>query len=115
MSGEIRQWAQDMSSASSRVGPLIEAVTRKTAADIERSAKIRTPVRTGNLRNSIGHTIETGPGSIEAEIGPTAAYGIYVEKGTSKNQHPQPFMAPAFDEHQPKLQEALGSIIERSL
>ena len=114
MSGEIRQWAQDMSSASSRVGPLIEAVTRKTAADIEWSAKIRAAVRTGNLRNSIGHTIETGPGSIEAEIGPTAAYGIYVEKGTSR-QAPQPFMAPAYDEHQPKLQEALGSIIERSL
>ena len=111
---EIRRWAEDVTAASSRVGPLVETVTQKVAADIERTGKLNAPYRTGNLKNSIGHTIDRGDGYIEAEVGPTAAYGYYVEEGTSR-QAPQPYMGPAFDMHHPKLQQALEAIVERSM
>lgn len=104
-----------LSSAGRRVGRQAAALTRATAARIERDAKLACPVDTGFLRNSIGTTI-TGDGRggiVSATVGPTADYAGYVEFGTSR-QRPQPFMNPAADRHTPGWLagiEALGGTV----
>jgi HK97 gp10 family phage protein len=78
----------------------------KTAADIEADAKSFVPVDTGNLRASISRTVS----GLVAEIGPTAAYGAYVEFGTSR-QGPAAYMGPAFDRRAGGLEQALAQIV----
>lgn len=100
-----------LGSLAPRVGPLASAAVRKTAHDIEATAKELCPVDTGNLRNSISTTV-TGDGrygAVEAEIGPTADYGAYVEFGTSR-QAPAAYMGPALDRHGYQLDAALGQL-----
>ena len=77
----------------------------KTAYDIEADAKAFCPVDTGNLQGSIGsspigQSRGLEPGDLDAEIGPTAEYGEYVEGGTAR-QAPQAYMGPAFDRRAP--------------
>ena len=82
-----------------------------TTAKIVRSAKINAPVDTGNLRASISSTI-TGDGrngTMRAEIGPTAEYGIYPEVGTSR-MAARPYLYPAVDQHAPGYYAALEHI-----
>lgn len=98
-------------------GKLVQTVVRKTARDIAADAKSIAPVDTGNLRGSIGHsdlrTIGSTSGSAEAEIGPTANYGVYVELGTSR-MAAQPFMGPALDRRAGPFEQALAIIAERA-
>lgn len=90
------------------------AATSKTAHDIERDAKVMSPVDTGNLRSSIGTSIAGSPstGTVSAEIGPTAHYGLYVEAGTSR-MAAQPYLYPAADRHLEtwyRVMERLGEL-----
>lgn len=107
----VREWAADLRSSSGRVGAAASLAVRKTAADVERDAKINAPVDTGALKNSIGTTL-TGDGrhgSMTATIGPTVNYGIFVELGTSK-MGAQPYLFPAADRHAPTFLAALAQI-----
>lgn len=87
------------------------AATRKTAHDIERDAKVMSPVDTGNLRSSIGTNIAGNPaqGTVSAEIGPTAHYGLYVETGTSR-MAAQPYLYPAADRHLETWYRVMGQL-----
>lgn len=108
---ELNSLAVSLESASGQVGHRASQVIRKTAADIEATAKQFAPVDTGALRNSIGHDI-TGDGrfgQVEAEIGPTVEYGAYVEFGTSR-QAPAAYMGPALDRHTPGFVAALEQL-----
>jgi HK97 gp10 family phage protein len=113
---ELRDLAGDLKKGAAKVDELAPVVVKKSASDIEATAKINAPVDTGNLRSSILADIA----GLVAEIGPTAEYGGYVEYGTSNEDETpkmaaQPYMGPAFEKHAPAFEKALGQIGEKIL
>lgn len=109
---ELRRLASSLGAAGARTGPLAQAAMRKTLKDIEGTAKVKVPVDTANLKNSIGtsdlRTIGQS-GNLSGEVGPTASYGLFVENGTSR-MAPQPFMGPAADTHLPAFEQAVTQL-----
>ena len=104
---ELSKLALDLAGAESKTVVMASRAIRKAALDIEAHAKAKAPVDTGALRGSISTTVaNTG---LEAEIGPTVHYGLYVELGTAR-MAPQPYMGPAADTVEPSLVEALAQI-----
>lgn len=99
---ELRRLAADLGKASVAVHLAGTRAVAKAAHDIEARAKIKAPVDTGNLRNSISSDVRP----LSAEVGPTADYAAYVELGTSR-MAPQPFLGPAFDEVEPQFVRAV--------
>lgn len=112
----VRELATTFGNGAKEIGNLAQAVIRKTALDIEHDAKAFVPVDTGNLKSSIGHSdlrrVGTS-GTLQAEVGPTANYGVFVELGTS-TQAPQAFMGPALDRNGPAFVAAMEQIVERA-
>lgn len=108
---ELRKLSLDLKLAGVRVGAQASAAVRKTAFDIVADAQALAPVDTGNLRASISADIlgDGRFGAVEAEVGPTASYGAFVEWGTSR-MAPQPYLGPAFDRRAPGLEQALGQL-----
>lgn len=103
----------DLGKLAARAVPTAHRAVAKVAHDIEATAKVLAPVDTGNLMGSISATVV----GLSAEIGPTAYYGGYVEEGTSDEEGnartaPQPYMAPAAEQHFPNLEKALGAIMD---
>lgn len=114
---ELNRLSVDLGQAEQKIGDGVRVALRKAALDTEAQAKAFAPVDTGNLRNSIGHSdlrALAQSGTLEVEVGPTAAYGRYVEEGTSRTA-PQAFMGPAFDRVQPGFLSALDEIAGRIL
>jgi HK97 gp10 family phage protein len=116
---EVRRLAASLASAGARTRIMAQGAVRKTAKDIERTAKNLVPVGKsrkgyigGNLKNSIGTSDLRNvgqSGSLSAEVGPTAEYGGYVEFGTSR-MAPQPYMGPAADVHLPLFEQAVAQL-----
>lgn len=108
----LRKLAADIRKAAKTTGQRAQVVVRKTATDIEGTAKQLAPVDTGNLKGSIGHSdLRTvgRSGTLAVEIGPTASYGVFLELGTSR-MAPQPYMGPAADRHAPAFEQAMAQI-----
>jgi HK97 gp10 family phage protein len=109
---QLASLARDMRAAGPRVSAAAKLIVRKTSLDIERDAKIMAPVRTGNLRNSIGVDNSGSNAYVSrASIGPTASYGLFVEIGTSR-MAPRPYLKPAFDRHEGAFHAALDQLLE---
>lgn len=110
---ELRSFAADLTRASGRAGILADKAVRATAASIVSDAKRNHTFQnqTGNLENSIGFDATKDTGGTTAVAGPTAAYGAFVEYGTSRSR-PHPFMGPAFDRQLPALEQAMAKIVE---
>lgn len=112
---DIRKLAQEFGAVPVRLRPLTKKVVQKTALDIERDAKLKAPVDTGNLKGSIGHSdLRLGGTDYSVEIGPTANYGVFVERGTSR-MAPQPYLGPAADRHEGPFAQAMAQIAEEAL
>lgn len=104
----IVEYRAAMRLAGATVGARAAGATRKTGANITRDAKINAPVKSGNLRASIGMEV-TGDGRrgvMTVSVGPTAKYGKFVEEGTSR-MAAQPYLRPATDKHLPGWTAAL--------
>ncbi|MGC0144938.1 HK97-gp10 family putative phage morphogenesis protein [Pseudactinotalea sp. Z1732] len=107
---EFQALAADLRAAGSRAEPLARAAVAATATMLQAQAQGAAPVDTGFLRSSISTTNR----GLEAEVGPTAHYGIYQEMGTSR-MGPQPYLFPALDRVTPMFEAAMAQVIERSL
>lgn len=114
--GQIESLYKDLSNAPRVVVEGAKVVIKKVALDIERNAKAIVPVKTGNLKNSIGHSDmrQLSAEHLQVDIGPTANYGIYVELGTSR-MAPQAFMGPSLDRFSPVFEQAMQQLGERAL
>ena len=86
-----------------RIPVALEAVGGEAEGDV----KLRTPVDTGRLRNSITHMME---GDDTVVIGTNVEYAAYVEMGTRK-MDAQPYLKPGIEENLDKY----GEILERAL
>jgi HK97 gp10 family phage protein len=108
---QLRGLSNDLRGSAARVSRRGSAVLRKAAFDVQRGAKTRCPVDTGNLRSSISTDFLGGAGSLgmTATIGPTADYGVYVELGTSR-MPPEPYLAPAWDAVVPGFMDAVEAL-----
>lgn len=89
---------------SNRVGKVrrdmlgeLAQVVEGAARGIEARAKMKAPVKTGNLRNSIGSDQES---EYVWYVRVGAEYGAYVEYGT-RHTAAQPFLLPALEEVRP--------------
>lgn len=115
MSESLNHLIADLSAAPREADAKVSLAVRKSAFDIEATAKGFVPVDTGNLKNSIstspiGESRPLQPGDMDAEIGPTAEYGHFVEDGTSQNA-PQAYMGPALDRHSADFETAINQAI----
>ena len=108
---------------------------KKCCALVERSAKEKVPVQTGELRRSITSKVEnngleiTGTIYTPLEYAPYVEYGtgLFAEKGgrptpwcyqddkgewhTTSGQPPKPYMRPALNENRTTILEILGGSI----
>ncbi len=112
----IRNLAADLGTVPKVSGQLAKLAVKKTAKDIEATAKTLAPVDTGNLRSSIKTSDLRGvtQGSPGAEVRASANYAIYQELGTSR-MAPQPFMSPAADKHGPAFEQAMAQLAAKAL
>lgn len=104
---ELRALSADIARAARGAEPKARLIVAKTARDIEADAKQMAPVDTGNLKGSISSDVR----GLEATIGPTASYGVFLETGTSR-MAPQPYMGPATDRRQGPFEQAMGRLGE---
>jgi HK97 gp10 family phage protein len=108
---ELNTVAAELRTAQARIGAKGSAVVRASALKVETWGKAFAPVKTGHLKGTIGVDFhgDGRSGAMEAEIGPTAAYGRYVEFGTSR-MAPQAYMGPALDRVSPDFVAACEAI-----
>jgi len=108
---QIRSVARALDTSQTEVRRKARDAVRLSTLQVERGAKLRAPVDTGALRNSITSSFTgTGLGSdFVGECGPEVYYGVFVELGTVK-MAPRPFLGPAFDEVEPAFVAALEQI-----
>ena len=113
---ELRNLAADLGNVPKLAGQLAKAAVKKTAKDIEGTAKTLAPVDTGFLRGGIktSDLRSVSQDSPEAEVRASAEYAIYQEMGTSR-MAPQPFMGPAADQHTPAFEAAMAEIAAKAL
>lgn len=131
---EVRQLADDLGEAGPRVVERSGLVVTKTGEDVVSDAQTACPVRTGNLKSTIGADYDSD--GLGFEAGPSASYGADVEFGTvahiirARNSKalfwpgathpvgqvhhpgtsPQPYLLPAFDRRIPPAIEALEDV-----
>lgn len=77
-------------------------------------AQTITPVLTGNLRRSETFQVMDDNKGVIVGVTKDAPYGIYVEKGTSKQQA-QPFLEPAVMNNLAKIEEIAGQKINANM
>lgn len=95
---DLNRIAGDIAGAGATIAHRGSKLVRKTAFDIEATAKQLCPVDTGATANSIYSAFDDS--ELAAAVGPTTEYAPYLEYGTSR-MAPHAFMGPAFDRHIP--------------
>lgn len=104
---EVEKLAADIAVQSMAATKLATVVVAKTAMDVAATAQRLVPVDTSATKNSIG--VDTMPGGLAAEVGPTTHYAYWLEHGTTK-MAPHAFMGPALDRHTPDFVQAMEQV-----
>lgn len=102
---EVHALADDLRQAADTMPGKAESAVSKVGHDVQATWQATVAVDTGFLKSS-GALDVVGLGF---DFGPTAEYGGYVELGTSR-MAPQPALGPAYDQHLPNLERALGQL-----
>jgi HK97 gp10 family phage protein len=100
---ELAALAADMAGGPARLLRLGLSETERSAEAMAQTGRQLAPVETGLLRSSITADIN----DLQAEVGPTVYYAVFVEYGTSR-MAPQPFMGPAGDMHEADYADSLA-------
>lgn len=104
----IKVLSNDLGRLSKELRPKASAIVKKTAFEIEASAKQRAAVDTGAMRSSITTTMD---GDLSATVSVGAEYGPYQEYGTAF-QPGTPFMTPAAEAARAPYAAAMRKILE---
>lgn len=100
----------DLKRIGDETQPMAEAAVAKAAHDLEAQGKANIvsmgAVDTGAMLNSTSADIS----GLQAIVGPTTNYAVYVHEGTWKNGGPRPFMSNAADTVEPQFLAAMQQI-----
>lgn len=102
------QFTAELVAEAAKARSEMSKIVRAAAFELQGLARVYAPVDTGNLRASIsvghpsGRSLQVN--DIEAQIGPTAEYGAYVEFGTSR-MGGRPYMTPAAEAVVPAFEQ----------
>lgn len=89
----------------------ISAALKNNAEEIKRNAIAKAPKDTGFLKSNINTSY---PANTKAEIKSAATYSGYLEYGTRKMKNgPYPFMRPALEQQQSKMQKDFRDAIRK--
>lgn len=126
---EVMDLASDIERNAALVPAKARLIVAKWGHDVAAAGQINAPVDTGTLRASIG--VDFTEDGLAFEAGPTVEYGGFVEEGTAPHpipdafgwgitvEHPgtapQPYMAPAFDQHLDAGTRAFGELAAQIL
>jgi HK97 gp10 family phage protein len=94
---------------NAQIPGVVAALVKKATLDTEALAKVRVPVRTGALKNSLTSDIEESPNVVVGEVGTSIFYAAYVEYGTV-SQAANPYLVPAFDSVRGQLRRQLAAL-----
>ena len=110
---EFRSLGASFDEVSKKAAQLAKVAVKKTAKDIEGTAKTLAPVRTGFHRGAIktSDLRSVSQDSPEAEVRASAHYAVYLELGTSR-MAARPSLGPAADKHEPAFIAAMEQIIQ---
>lgn len=108
--GEIKILSNRLPSMDLRMRRAVANVVKSTALQCEAKAKVKAPVSTGALSNSIQAQPET---ELSWTVGPAMDYGIYVEYGTV-HMAPRPYMTPAAEELRGPFIQRMNDAVERA-
>ena len=86
-----------------------QQVVEIAARHVEAKAKEDVPYDTGATMNSINATEE---GELAWRVGPTTEYAPFIEYGT-RYMTARPFLIPAVEGEVPRLEQALGQLMQR--
>ena len=105
------------------ITPAVTASVKASLKLIEDSAKLKCPVDTGALRDSITSSVDDSGKTVVGQVGPNMPYAAYVEFGTGiagagspgagagpyspswPGMPAQPYMRPALDENRDAVKE----------
>jgi HK97 gp10 family phage protein len=109
---ELRARLAKLASAD-QMESMLTGAAQAGAMVIEGWAKVKCPVDTGFLRNSI-QTESLGGGRARVFAG--AEYAIYVEYGVpSRHMGAQPYMRPAADDHRDEVTQAAAFQLSKAI
>lgn len=103
----IRIVSNRLPQISAAIRPTVSAEVKRATLDIQARAQALVPVLTGTLRRSITSQF---PSDLTGIVGPSVAYGLYVEFGT-RRRGARPYMRPAAEAVLPQFAGRIKAVL----